>query len=229
MPATWWSSSDLRAIDGVAAALTDAGVEVLLLGAEDDDPYAFMHAKLAVRDARKSGSVGNWKSSSTPQPGDSGNRDWGLLVNSTELATTLGELLAMDRDAASVYVRPANAGTPTGWSLDAPQSLSGSEVEAVAGTASGDVLTCPDDCILGLVGMLDAAQSEALLSLQYLEMDWTWGWGDNPSSPRCTMPLNAASASAWPSTAPTSTTTCRTSWTCSTKSGTPRRDTTSPP
>ena len=54
---SWWSSSDLRAIDGVAAALTDAGVEVLLLGAEDDDPYAFMHAKLAVRDAEKSGSA----------------------------------------------------------------------------------------------------------------------------------------------------------------------------
>ena len=178
---SWWSSSDLRAIDGVAAALTDAGVEVLLLGAEDDDPYAFMHAKLAVRDATEVwiGS-GNWKSSSTPQPGESGNRDWGLLVNSTELATTLGELLAMDRDAASVYVRPANAGTPTGWTLDAPQSLSGTEVQAVAGTASGDVLTCPDDCILGLVGMLDAAQNEALLSLQYLEMDWTWGWGENP-------------------------------------------------
>ena len=28
--------------------------------------------------------------------------------------------------------------------------------------------------------MLDSAQTEALLSLQYLEMDWTWGWGDNP-------------------------------------------------
>ena len=107
-------------------------------------------------------------------------------MNSTELATTLGELLAMDRDAASVYVRPANAGTPTGWSLDAPQSLSGSEVEAVAGTASGDVLTCPDDCILGLVGMLDAAQNEALLSLQYLEMDWTWAGATTPSSTRCT-------------------------------------------
>jgi phosphatidylserine/phosphatidylglycerophosphate/cardiolipin synthase-like enzyme len=178
---SWWSSSDMRAIDGVAAALTDAGAEVLLLGAEDDDPYAFMHAKLAVRDGNEVwlGS-GNWKSSSTPKSGDAGNRDWGLLVHSPELADTLGELLAMDRDVASVYVRPASAGTPNGWTLEAAQSLSGTEVAAVAGTANGEVLTCPDDCILGLVGMLDNAQSEALLSLQYLEMDWSWGWGENP-------------------------------------------------
>ena len=178
---TWWTASDLRMIDGVASSLSDAGVEVLLLGAEDDDPYAFMHAKLAVRDAEEVwiGS-GNWKSSSAPKPGNSGNRDWGLLVNSTELASTLGELLAMDRDAASVYVRPANAPTPVGWELEAAQSLSGTDVEAVAGTANGEVLTCPDDCILGLVGMLDDAETEALLSLQYLELDWTWGWGDNP-------------------------------------------------
>ena len=178
---SWWSSSDMRAIDGVASSLTDAGADVLLLGAEDDDPYAFMHAKLAVRDGNEVwiGS-GNWKSSSTPKPGDAGNRDWGLLVHSPELADTLGELLAMDRDVASVYVRPANAGAPNGWTLDAAQSLSGTEAEAVVGTANGEVLTCPDDCILGLVGMLDNAQSEALLSLQYLEMDWTWGWGENP-------------------------------------------------
>ena len=154
---------------------------MLLLGAEDDDPYAFMHAKLAVRDGEEVwiGS-GNWKSSSAPKPGDAGNRDWGLLVHSPGLADTLGNLLAMDRDSASVYVRPADAPTPVGWELETAQSLSGADIEAVVGTASGEVLTCPDNCILGLVGMLDSAQTEALLSLQYLEMDWTWGWGDNP-------------------------------------------------
>ena len=39
---------------------------------------------------------------------------------------------------------------------------------------------CPDNCIDELVKALDSAEEEILLSLQYLDTDWSWGWGDNP-------------------------------------------------
>ena len=45
---------------------------------------------------------------------------------------------------------------------------------------SGELLTCPDDCMQGLADFIDSADSEILLSLQYFEMDWYWGWGVNP-------------------------------------------------
>ena len=58
-------------------------------------------------------------------------------------------------------------------------------------------MTCPDDCVDGIIEMIDAADSTIELSLQYLDLDWYWGFGDNPiieailpSSPkRSTSPL----------------------------------------
>ena len=44
------------------------------------------------------------------------------------------------------------------------------------------MLVCPANCIDDLVDMLDGAEEEILLSLQYLDMDWPWGWGENPIS-----------------------------------------------
>ena len=177
----WWSASDLRDVDGMSAVMQEAGIEVLLVGAEDTDAYAFMHAKVAVRDGLEVwiGS-GNWKSSSAPAPGEEGNRDWALMVESPQLVAALNDLLAMDRDPDSPYVRPATASAPAGWTLPPTRALSGNVATAVGGTASADLLTCPDDCIAGITGLLDAAEDEVLLSLQYLESDWTWGWGDNP-------------------------------------------------
>jgi len=177
----WWSPSDLRDVDGISAVMREAGIEVLHVGAEADDAYAFMHAKVAVRDGLDVwiGS-GNWKSSSAPAPGEAGNRDWALIVESPQLVEALDALLAMDRDADSHYVREATAPAPVGWTLPPTRALAGSIANTVNGTASADVLTCPDDCIAGITGMLDDAEEEVLLSLQYLETDWSWGWGENP-------------------------------------------------
>ena len=177
----WWDEAALRNVDGMAASLSEAGIEVLLHGAEDDDAYAFMHAKIAVRDHEEVwlGS-GNWKPSSAPGPGEDGNRDWSIIVESEQLVEALDVLLAMDRDPSSLYVRPAEATAPVGWTLPPTRALSGSVSSPVPGVASGELLTCPDDCIAGITGLLDEAEEEILLSLQYLELDWTWGWGDNP-------------------------------------------------
>ena len=34
--------------------------------------------------------------------------------------------------------------------------------------------------MIGLSDLINSADSEILLSLQYFEMDWYWGWQENP-------------------------------------------------
>jgi phosphatidylserine/phosphatidylglycerophosphate/cardiolipin synthase-like enzyme len=43
--------------------------------------------------------------------------------------------------------------------------------------ASGEVLTCPNNCITGITNMIDSALFEVVLSQQTLDVDWYWGWG----------------------------------------------------
>jgi len=42
------------------------------------------------------------------------------------------------------------------------------------------LMTCPDDCVDGIIEMIESAESAIELSLQYLDLDWYWGFGDNP-------------------------------------------------
>ena len=42
---------------------------------------------------------------------------------------------------------------------------------------TGEVLTCPDNCITGITNLIDSANSEVVLSQQTLDVDWYWGWG----------------------------------------------------
>ncbi|HIF05070.1 MAG TPA: hypothetical protein EYQ80_06740, partial [Candidatus Poseidoniales archaeon] len=48
------------------------------------------------------------------------------------------------------------------------------------GDFSGRLLTCPDDCIEGLVWLIEQANTSIDLSLQYFDLGWHWGYGDNP-------------------------------------------------
>ena len=68
-------------------------------------PYQYIHSKISVVDSSKVwiGS-GNWKSSSLPSDG-SGNRDWGIIVNSVDLATIVLERMAFDEDPVNFMSR----------------------------------------------------------------------------------------------------------------------------
>ena len=57
----------------------------------------------------------------------------------------------------------------------------GEMTSSIETSAEISLLTCPST---GLADMIGSAESEILLSLQYLEMDWYWGWQNQPTT-RC--------------------------------------------
>ena len=178
----WWNQYDLDTQRGMATSLLAAGVDVYWFGDTGENPYAYIHSKVAVKDDESVwiGS-GNWKSSSHPAPGDAGNRDWGVLVDSAPLAEVVLNHLAFDESDAKDHVTPVMANdAPAGWTMPTSSAIVGETATGITGDFEANLLVCPDNCIDELVNALDGADEELLLSLQYLDMDWSWGWGDNP-------------------------------------------------
>ena len=87
----------------------------------------------------------------------------------------------MTFDEESMYVQAVSPIAPTNsYSIPAAQIIDQATATRFTGTYSGQLLTCPDDCVDGLTEMIQSAEDEILLSLQYLDLDWKWGWGENP-------------------------------------------------
>jgi len=179
-PEDWWNPNDKDAQEAYAYALKEGGISVHWFGGSGDDPYLYLHSKVAVRDdASVWIGSGNWKPSSLPYDGDRGNRDWGILVDSVELAMNVRSNMAFDEN--SMYVQPVSSIPPTNsYVIPDAQVIDQTTADTFTGTFSGQLLTCPDDCVEGLTEMIQSAESEILLSLQYLDLDWKWGWGENP-------------------------------------------------
>ena len=180
-PETWWGDYNIGQSLGIAWELENAGITVMQFTTSSSSPYQYIHSKIAVVDSTHVWiSSGNWKSSSLPSDGV-GNRDWGVIVNSTDLATIVMERMAFDEDPSQLHVEDSTYSMPDSGSYTPPVSYTpGSVVSPVTGPVSGELLTCPDDCMQGLADFINSAESEILLSLQYFEMDWYWGWGENP-------------------------------------------------
>lgn len=178
----FWSLYDMEMQYGLAAELADAGANVLWFSASNSDPYLFIHSKVAVRDGQSvwMGS-GNWKPSSMPLPDSWGNRDWGVIVDHAGFASEVLSQMQYDEDVSRQHIRQATASDmPAGWDLPSQTAYNGTSVVKISGNFSGQLITCPDNCISGLVSIIDSSQSEILLSLQYLDLDWNYGWGANP-------------------------------------------------
>jgi len=191
---TWWSDYTLRVQRGYASDLAASGAEVYWFGEPDYSdapygPYSYLHSKVAVRDDSSVwiGS-GNWGRSTLPLDGNSGNVDWGVIIDSVDVASLVLERLEWDEDPEHPHIKEHQAssstqGTPSGWTTPAPADQSHSPPVSpltTTGDVNGRLLTCPDDCMDGLVWLMDQADDELLLSLQYLDMDWYWGWGPSP-------------------------------------------------
>ncbi len=179
-PEDWWNSNDKVAQEAYAYYLKTEGVDVYWFGGSGDDPYLYLHSKVAVRDdASVWIGSGNWKPSSLPYDGDRGNRDWGILVDSVQLAINVRANMVFDEN--SMYVQSVSSTPPTNsFVIPGAQTIDQNTADPFTGTFSGKLLTCPDDCVEGLTEMIQSAESEILLSLQYLDLDWKWGWGENP-------------------------------------------------
>ena len=154
-----------------------------------ESPYSHPF-KAAVRDASSVWiSSGNWKSQPSPS-GDSGNRDWSIFIDSEDIAQLVLSRMVWDENTSHLHIEAFDPmdyshGMPDGWTtpidrlLEVTPSPSGAEITHT-GAIDGKLLTCPDDCIGGLVDLIDSADNSIDLSLQYFQDGWGWGYGDNP-------------------------------------------------
>lgn len=186
---------DLNKIRGMAYEMYSAGIDVYWLGNPRGDnappaPYQYIHSKVAVRDGESVwiGS-GNLKESTFPASNWSSNRDWGLVINSEDVADLVMTRLEYDENVSHPYlneysVMDPTTGRPAGWTSSGPSGLDAlpptTPTPTITGDFTGQVFTCPDDCVDGIVDLLDSADTSIDLSLQGFDMGWHWGFGDNP-------------------------------------------------
>ena len=170
---------------GHAQTLHDAGATVLWM---DDpsvisSPYTYIHSKVSVRDSESVWiSSGNWKDSSLP-PDGIGNREWSVIVNSQSFAELVLSRMAWDENQMHLHISAhSNNHAPTfDWVMEEP-SFDGEITPPVYHSGPFDLrlITCPDDCVDGIIEMIDSADTSIELSVQYLDLDWYWGFGENP-------------------------------------------------
>ena len=104
-PESWWTESTTSQSLGIAWELEQKeNISVMQFTTSSSSPYQYIHSKISVVDSSKFGLVWNWKSSSLPSDG-SGNRDWGIIVNSVDLATIVLERMAFDEDPVNFMSR----------------------------------------------------------------------------------------------------------------------------
>ena len=147
-------------------------------------PYSYIHSKVAVRDTESVWiSSGNWKDTSLP-PDGVGNREWSVIVNSNSFAELVLSRLSWDENENHLHISPHSSNhAPTfDWEMEDPTGGSFQEpsTQSYSGPFEMQLMTCPDDCVNGIIEMIESADSTIELSLQYLDLDWYWGFGDNP-------------------------------------------------
>ena len=171
---------------GHAQTLHDAGATVLWM--EDpsliSSPYSYIHSKVAVRDTESVWiSSGNWKDTSLP-PDGVGNREWSVIVNSNSFAELVLSRLSWDENENHLHISPHSSNHAPTFDWEMEDATGGSFQETSTQSYSGpfemQLMTCPDDCVDGIIEMIESADSTIELSLQYLDLDWYWGFGDNP-------------------------------------------------
>ncbi|HIA24466.1 MAG TPA: hypothetical protein EYN78_01450, partial [Candidatus Poseidoniales archaeon] len=187
--------NDLYKIRGMAYELYAGGITVYWMGNPRGEnappaPYQYIHSKIAVRDGESVwiGS-GNIKESTFPAGDYSSNRDWGLVINSQDVAQLVMSRMSWDENIShphlnSYSVMDPATGKPSGWTSYGPSGLEAvpptTTPPVITGDFTGQVFTCPDDCVTGIINLLDSADTSIELSLQGFDMGWHWGFGDNP-------------------------------------------------
>ena len=198
-----YSNYDLTTTRGIVYELDNAGAEVLWFTTGTSEaplPYAYNHAKAIVKDGQELwlGS-GNFKDSSFPNRqqyesngevvlfGLDGNREWGIFVNSSEMANKLLSRMAWDENPNHPHIELYDSNEPE---YDKPDSWSGLptinlptdpplyEIPDFVGEFETKLISCPDDCADSIISTIENADSSIYLSLQYLDLDWWYGWSE---------------------------------------------------
>ncbi len=184
---------DLEMMHGYAQFLSQSGVDVRLIGSDDEinaqSPYRYLHAKIAVRDGSSIwiGS-GNWKDSSFPIGDAQGNRERGVFVHHTEFATEVLERMKYDANISLPHVRKWSEDDGSfkavdGWIMPNADPLPPEQSVSFPPTIQVErakLLTCPDECVEGIVKLIEEAEHSLDISVQGLSLKWESEWGVNP-------------------------------------------------
>ena len=181
---------DLEMMHGYAQLLSQSGVDVRLIGSDDEinaqSPYRYLHAKIAVRDGSSIwiGS-GNWKDSSFPIGDAQGNRERGVFVHHTEFDTEVLERMKYDANISLPHVRKWSEDDGSfkavdGWIMPNADPLPPEQSVSFPPTIQVErakLLTCPDECVEGIVKLIEEAEHSLDISVQGLSLKWESEWG----------------------------------------------------
>ena len=163
----WWTEYNMDTHQGMATTLLAAGVDVFWFGDTGENPYAYIHSKVAVRDNEVFGSVpatGNLppilnQECLATETGVSSSRI-------TALASMVQQHLGYDEDGNKNHITPVSLRThPTVGQCPPPEPLWVHLVEASQPITTLRSWCVPTPCIDDLVTMLADADEEILLSL----------------------------------------------------------------
>lgn len=174
-----WSQTDLQYKNDFAFVLIAAGATVYEFNTNGNEPYLYLHSKVVVRDSSSIWiSSGNWKSSSVPAPNVRGNVEWSIIIENTELALMVDQQFSLDIHWAELM----SLNDYDEYVFYSPDTIGGGGVQStVQASIAGELLTCPENCVTKITDFIRSADSEVLLSQQTLDIDWSYGWGDeNP-------------------------------------------------
>ena len=174
-----WSETDLQYKNDFAYTLIQAGATVYEFNTNGNEPYLYLHSKVAVRDSSSVWmSSGNWKSSSIPAPGVRGNVEWSVIIDNSEVAQMVDQQFNLDIHWSELM----SLSDYDSYEFFPPNTIGGGGVQpAIQASVSGEVLTCPENCVTKITDFIYSADNEVLLSQQTLDVDWSYGWGDeNP-------------------------------------------------
>ena len=174
-----WSQTDMQYKNDFAYTLIQAGATVYEFNTNSNEPYLYLHSKVVVRDTDSVWmSSGNWKSSSVPAPGVRGNVEWSVIIENIELAQMVDQQFNLDVHWSEMM----SLNDYDDYVFYSPDTIGGGGVQSsIQSSISGELLTCPENCVTKITDFIRSADDEVLLSQQTLDIDWSYGWGEeNP-------------------------------------------------
>lgn len=156
-----------------AVALDDAGCEVLLSKSWNGyKRYDYIHCKYAVFDNKRTLVMSdNWVAGALD-----GNRGWGVVVDSKEIAAYMTEVFDHDTRSLSLDVSVSRdvlgkAGSAAASGDSIPQSAGPEDLVRYFGTVSP--IVSPDFSAERLLGLIRGAKDQILMEQFYCDLDWS--------------------------------------------------------
>jgi phosphatidylserine/phosphatidylglycerophosphate/cardiolipin synthase-like enzyme len=171
---------------GVIARLSSQGITVFAMSGtgEDHVPYRFDHAKyLVIDDERVFLTTENFKEHSFPPGGLSGNRGWGVLMDSPDLAGYFSRVFSEDMDGPGII-------PITGYSVEIPPYYADPYQPVFAPvrfTASSVTPVLSPDTSSLILSFINGTEDRLFISEAYISH-----WSDGKRNPYLEAAINAA-------------------------------------